>query len=210
MTCSSNTLVVSLILTILCAGGLAWGEEAGDAGGGELARIEEAGDAGEGELDLSGSFSLGATFPLVSGDEQKFREDHGIWDGFNGGLRSLDARLLKEDWQVTFGGRALYPGDYGANLGLLKPDFGFFKFEVDQFRSYYDSSNYFYPFAPFTYELDKDLYTTRRTTGLTLGWTPPNSPSVTLRFERWDKYGDASTLWGGQVTDGTQTWYRYP
>jgi len=184
-------------------------DEAVQAGYGETGEASAGDEEG---AQVSASVTFGATYTDVDGDEQKFREDLQFSDRLTGGLESLEffVPLGDGDWAFSGSGRAAHRGDYGAILELSKPGLGFFEVDYDESPSFYDSSNLFYPFAPFVYELDTDPETRRLTTGGTLGWRPLDGPAVTVRYEHWEKDGKASTLIGGDVTDGDAVYLRYP
>lgn len=156
-----------------------------------------------------GSVTVGARYAGANDDEQKFREDTGIWDGATVGIRDFNLDLPTGGWNLDMSGRFMQPGDYRAITTLTKPDVGFVKLNYDEFDTYDDSSNLFYGFPPYTYERDTDLIKTWRDASLVLGLTPPDQPNVTLTFNRWEKFGERSILHGGSVTNG-QSLDRYP
>jgi hypothetical protein len=161
---------------------------------------------------MTGSISLGSTFVHVNGNDQTFRHDYRMDDNFFYGLRNMDLHAKQPDgWREDITVRALQPFDYGADVKVSKNRDNFIETYYNQFPTYYDSTKAFYAFKPFTYALDRRLVTVRQDAGMTASWqSPGQGPLISMNIDHWDKDGGASTLWGGQVTNGVTTAYRYP
>ena len=157
-----------------------------------------------------GSITFGGEYAGVHDDEDKFREDRWIYDGLRLGIRDLETDLSRAGWDMEARGKFMQPGDYRGLVRMSRDDFGFVQLDYEEFDTYDDSSNLFYPFAPGTYDHGEDLVKTWRDATVTFGWRPPESPDVTLKYQRWEKFGERSILHGGEVTNGTVTLNRYP
>lgn len=163
--------------------------------------------------DQNITLSFGGTATIMDDsedDDDKFREVTQIYDGLQFGIQDYSGEWSGDGWSLETSAQLLHPGDYNALARLTREGLGFVQFDYDEFDTYDDDSNLYYGFAPFSYDTDKDLIKTWRTTGLTFGWTPTDLPQVTFRIERWEKFGDRSRVIGGGVTDGTVQLQRYP
>jgi hypothetical protein len=153
------------------------------------------------------------TYAKVSGNTQKFREDVGIKQGWNGGVE--DATLhddLNKDTTLDGEGRFIIDEhDYKLQLQLTKKDFGFVRVGYTQYRDYYDDQGGFYgPFTPASFRLDRDLHVVNSDIFFDAGLTLPNLPKLTVGYERQARNGDESLVeWGG-VTQGADTRKIYP
>lgn len=95
----------------------------------------------------------------VRGDERKFREDHWLREGWNGGFEHFHLRdLTHPDKRVTIEGHALRD-DYKVTLSLERSDSVFLRAGFEQYRKYYDDSGGYYPpFTPPISSLGRDLH----------------------------------------------------
>jgi len=157
-----------------------------------------------------GWFSLGAVLAGVNGNEQAFRQHKWMDDHFSYGLEGLEYYIKDGNTLAEIQGHALVPYDYYVDFLLAKKKVGSIEAYFNQFPSYFNSGTTFYPFAPMVYKLDDDLVTVRQEAGVIGTWTPADGPRITLKADHWERNGNASTLWGRQVTDGALTYYRYP
>lgn len=158
------------------------------------------------------SIKIGSQFMAIDGDEGRFREDNYVTDDYTGGLEELLISGKHGDAVLDFDAHAVYDGDYGLNLNLLKKDSYFFKLNSQQTRHYYDGSNE--PWDPSLYGLDpavadrKDshIYTDRFNTDMEWGLEFDNFPALTFGYTRWTRDGQETLLRGedaartGQVT----------
>jgi opacity protein-like surface antigen len=152
----------------------------------------------------SGTASLKGIFSDVSGDEQKYRENLQISDDFYGGLEGFSLRKGNDTIKLDIDGRALYEKDLGLNLNLIKENTGSIKINLDSYRKYYDSSNVYYPYFPYIYELDRDLHTDRGSYSIEADLTLPKLPKILLGYEKKTKEGEENLYWGGWVRDGAK------
>ena len=153
------------------------------------------------------------TYAKVSGNKQKFREDVGIKEGWNGGVEegTLHYDINKD---TTLDGEARFiidEHDYKFQLQLKKQDVGFVRAGYTEYREYYDNQGGFYgSFTPPSLRLDRDLWVDNSDIFFEAGLTVPHLPKVTVGYERQTRDGDESLLeWGG-VTQGATTRKIYP
>ncbi|MGD0057933.1 MAG: hypothetical protein ABSD58_00805 [Verrucomicrobiia bacterium] len=162
-------------------------------------------------IQLSGTPEV--TYAKVSGNAQKFREDVGIKEGWNGGVEDGTLHYdLNKDTTLDGEGRFIIDEhDYKFQLQLTKRDFGFVRAGYTEYREYYDNQGGFYgPFTPSSFRLDQDLRVDNSDVFFEAGLTLPNLPKVTVGYERQSRDGDESLVeWGG-VTQGANTRNIYP
>jgi hypothetical protein len=162
-------------------------------------------------IQLSGTPEV--TYAKVSGNTQKFREDMGIKEGWNGGVEDGTLHYdLNKDTTLDGEGRFIIDEhDYKFQLQLTKRDFWFVRAGYTEYREYYDNQGGFYgPFTPSSFRLDQDLRVDNSDIFFEAGLTLPNLPKVTVGYERQSRDGDESLVeWGG-VTQGANTRNIYP
>lgn len=134
----------------------------------------------------------------VEGDKEKFREHMQRQTPFSGGVDKFwMSEEGKNGFKFEMDGRALFENDYGLNMDISKKDLGAVKIKADTYRRYYDSTGIYYPYAPYVYELKKELYTDRGDFLIEGTLALPNLPKFTLGYERMSKEGDQNLPWGG-------------
>ncbi|MGA2605721.1 MAG: hypothetical protein ABSG14_16000, partial [Verrucomicrobiia bacterium] len=162
-------------------------------------------------IQLSGTPEV--TYAKVSGNTQKFREDVGIKEGWNGGAEDGTLHYdFNKDTTLDGEGRFIIDEhDYKFQLQLTKRDFWFVRAGYTEYREYYDNQGGFYgPFTPSSFRLDQDLRVDNSDIFFEAGLTLPNLPKVTVGYERQSRDGDESLVeWGG-VTQGANTRNIYP
>jgi hypothetical protein len=153
------------------------------------------------------------TYAKVSGNTQKFREDVGIKEGWNGGVENgtLHYDLGKDTTLDGEGQFIIDEHDYKFQLQLTKRDVYFVRAGYTEYREYYDNQGGFYqPFTPSSFRLERDLRIDNSDVFFEAGLTLPNLPKVTVGYERQSQNGDESLVeWGG-VTQGGKTRRIYP
>ena len=145
-----------------------------------------------------------ANYVYVDGDREKFREDWWREDGWNGGIE--DFRLKQtfgKDTVLEIGGHAIYnEEDYALRLELAKPELGFIRGGVSQYRKYFDGTGGFYkPFSTPSFGLGKDLDLDIGNIFFEAGLTLPDLPQVLIGYERQYKNGAKSMVEWGSVSE---------
>lgn len=149
-------------------------------------------------------------YTFVDGDSHKFREQNWMKENYAGGLEkfSFEQKNLLEDLSIAMDGHAIVQdNDYEANVRLDKKNFGYTKFEYQEFSKYYDDTGgVYYPFSTLSVnslgrELELQVGRIRVEAGLTL----EDMPHVTVAYERRFKDGAKSRLTWAPVKVGTVT-----
>lgn len=152
-------------------------------------------------------------YRTVDGDEDKFREDWWVREGWAGGLERFSLeKKTRGDWLLEMGGRVIVPEeDYEFHLELGKEDVGFLRTRYSEYRKYFDDTGGFFPsFSPTSFDLDRDLHLDIGNLILEAGMTRPDLPRVVVGYEHRFKEGEKSLLeWGG-VTGGAFTRHIFP
>ena len=149
-------------------------------------------------------------YTFVDGDSHKFREQNWMKENYAGGIRefSFEQKNLPEDLSLTMDGHAIIEdNDYKAHVLLDKKNFGFAKFEYQEFSKFYDDTGgVYYPFSTLSVnslgrELELQIGHIRVEAGLTL----EDRPQVTVAYERHFKDGSKSRLSWAPVKEGAVT-----
>lgn len=161
------------------------------------------------------SFGLTPTlqYRYVDGDENKFREDQWIQDGWAGGVDDFYLKKsLKNEWILQMKGHAIVPEeDYEFLLHLMKENLGFFRAHFTEYRKYFDDTGGFFgPFSIPVFDLHKDMHLDIGEFSLEAGLTVPDLPRVVIGYERQFKEGEKSLLEWGSVTEGSLTRNIFP
>lgn len=147
----------------------------------------------------------------VNGNAQKFRELYWQPDKWNGGLEQfeiVDRPSLNS--KVTVAGHTLRD-DYQVLFSAEKDDLGFTRFGWEQFRQYFDGHGGYSPgLAPFSFELNRNLYLDNGRAWTELGLALPRWPRIVLGYEYQYRDGAESTLQWGPVRNGSLTNAVYP
>lgn len=145
-----------------------------------------------------------ANYVYVDGDGEKFREDWWMQDGWTGGIEDF---LLKQtfgkDTVLGIAGHAIYnEEDYALRLELAKPELGFVRGGVSQYRKFFDGTGGSYkPFSMQSFGLGKDLDLDIGNIFFEAGLTLPDFPHVLIGYERQYKNGAKSMVEWGSVTE---------
>lgn len=153
-------------------------------------------------------------YTFVDGDTDKFREQNWMRENYAGGIDefSLEANL-PEDLSVTMDGHAIVEdNDYEANVLVDKKDFGYTKFEYQEFSKYYDDTGgVYYPFAALgSNDLGRDLELQIGHIRAEAGLRVEDIPHITIAFERGFKDGAKSRLTWAAVKEGSVTRFIAP
>jgi mono/diheme cytochrome c family protein len=149
----------------------------------------------------------------VDGNEQKFREHHWMREGWSGGAAEFSWRQpLRDGQSLAVEGHALpNQNDYQLGLKYDRPEVGFVRAGFEQYRKYYDDrGGYYAPFAPSSFDLDRDLQLTRGKAWVDVGLTLPDWPRMVLGYEYQYKHGTEATLQWGESTQGAEVRKIFP
>ena len=148
----------------------------------------------------------------VKGDEDKFREDVWLNDGWTGGGDVTLNQEIAKDVTLDFsGGGIVDEEDYRLHLAIAKKDLGFLRAGWTQYRRYFDpTGGYFRQFSPPSFTLAGDPHLDVGNIFVELGLRLPNVPKITLGYERQYRDGEKSFLEWGSVTQGGTTKKIFP
>ncbi len=186
-----KTIITLTVVCLLANWSILWA--------GEKPQTPAAAPATESEPQFD--LSLLGTWVGVNGDKARFREQHQLDTPFSGGLeRFWWAGQINKGLTFEMDGRALYEGDYGFNLNLIKKDVGSIKFKADTYRHYYDGTVADSSFTPLIADdVARQLYTTRSLYSVEGVLALPDMPKLTLGYERRGRDGNQNLPWGGWV-----------
>jgi hypothetical protein len=144
---------------------------------------------------------------FMNGDDDQFRQRHGLPPDFTGGVENLRMEWsVGDDSTATLEGRTMVDsGDYLGHLKLVTTDKGYIDAGYRQFRTWYDGTGgYFHNGATRTifHYFDEDLRLDRGEGWVELGLRMPQVPELTLRYAHLLRNGQKnSVIWG----DSNQT-----
>ena len=140
---------------------------------------------------------------ITSGNKAQAEQNQQGWNGAFGGIEDFHYgttvttnTTLSADGHVLFDNR-----DYKLGLDLENPNFGFLRFDYDQFRTWENGAGGFYPPAGTWFPLSDDALaldngTISFTGGLRLQ-NSPNVPQITFKYTHTYRNGEEpSTSWG--------------
>lgn len=172
-------------------------------------RVTEAKPAAEasGEEPLNWiTTGIGGAF--TSGDQTQFQERWGTRRGFIGGLQEFHyERFLGKKGVLELDSGAMYGGeDYSLRLRVADPDIGFMRGGFHQFRRWYDGSGGYYPATGRRFSLYNEDYAVERgEVWIEAGLTPPDGPTLTLKYTHSYRNGTKDSLiWGDSTQGATQ------
>ena len=149
--------------------------------------------------------SLSGTGVFMSGDDDQFRQRHGIPPDFTGGVDDLYMEWLwGDDGSIELEGRGIVDAnDWLAKLKIERTDKGYLTAGYRQFRTWYDGTGGFFPQNAAIFSLfDEDLRLDRGEGWFEAGIRAPHVPEITVRYAQLFRSGQkSSTIWG----DTTQT-----
>ena len=166
-----------------------------------------------GAAELGLELTPSVTGVSVSGDKQKFREDHWLGNGFSGGIEDATLhRDLGKDTTLDGNGRAYFDQhDYKLELAVTKTDVGYVRAGFTQYRKFFDNTGgFFRPFAPASFTLTPELGLDIGDVYFEAGLTLPKTPKIVVGYERQYKTGTKSLLEWGPVTQGGNTRNIFP
>lgn len=160
----------------------AWGS---DAGGPTAVHME-----GQVSATLSG---------VTGGNQERYREDRQIRDGWSAGLDWLTLDADRGNWHAASELRALNEVDLSMENRVERDDWGYITQSASVYPHYYDSSSRFYDTAPRYYDLDTTLRTLRGDIAVEAGTQVPDQPKTFIGYRHRVRDGETNSYWGGWV-----------
>ena len=150
-------------------------------------------------------FSVGGL--MVHGSTAQAQQRYQLSKDPFGGISDLHLQQdVAKKTTLTIDGHALFDqNDYKLTLGLQREDFGYVRFNADDFRTWYNGAGGFFPPTGVQYQLpNDDLYVDRGTFSIEAGLTPKDLPQVAFKYTHSYRDGDkSSTIWGPVHPDAT-------
>lgn len=140
----------------------------------------------------------------VDGNKAAFREHYWMRDGLSGGLRDFEWKQTMDGGRTFSGsGRVMAPNDrYAIEAEITQRDLGFFRFGLNQFRSYDDPYGGYSPaFGLGPWAVGRDLHTDFSNAWFELGLNRPDIPKFTFGYEYRAREGGKSMLQWGPAFD---------
>ena len=146
---------------------------------------------------------------MTSGNNAQAQQRYQLSNDPFGGISDLHLQKdVAKNTTLTIDGHSLFDQhDYKLTLGLQREDFGYVRFNINDFRTWYNGAGGYYPPAGLQYQLpNDDLYLDRGEISVEAGLTPKDLPQVTFKYTHSYRDGEkSSTIWGpvrSRFTDG--------
>ena len=137
---------------------------------------------------------------MVNGNAAQARQRYQLSDDPFGGISDLHLQKdVAKNTTLTLDGHSLFDqNDYKLILGLQREDFGYVRFNLTDFRTWYNGAGGYYPPTGTQYRLPNDaLSLDRGTISFEAGLTPKDLPQVVFKYAHSFRDGDkSSTIWG--------------
>lgn len=174
----------------------------------------------QGEAKASFEITPSASFPIISGDKEKFEEDHWLSRNTSGGIENFSyLKYFANKDRLAMDGRAIAGNnDYAFNLDFAREGVGSLIFEFEEFRKYYDGSGGYSTALPSPLsssyprvaELDTDLHLDIGNLKLEGILENEDLPKLTLGYEREYRDGAKSLVSWSSVESGAIDPKSYP
>jgi hypothetical protein len=151
---------------------------------------------------------------LTTGYANQAEQGQQLNSGLFGGISDLHYETdVAKKTTFTLDGHSIFDNhDYSVGLGLVREDFGFLRFNIENFRTWDSGTGGFVPSDGIAYSLPGGALTLDRgQISFEAGLTKPDLPQITFKYTHSYRNGEeSSTLWG-PVHDQNQNIYRpYP
>ena len=140
----------------------------------------------------------------VDGNKAAFREHYWMRDGVSGGIQNFEWKQTHEGGTSFSGsGTVTAPNDrFAIEAEIKKRDLGFFRFGLDQARTYDDPFGGYSPaFNLGPYALNRDLHMDLSNAWFEFGLDRPDLPKITVGYEYRARDGSKSMLQWGPAFD---------
>lgn len=142
--------------------------------------------------------SAGGLIP--SGNTAQAEQDRHLSQGAFGGIQDLHfQQSVATNTLFTLDGRGIFDAhDYGLSLGLRKEDLYFLRFNLENFRTWYNGDGGYYPPDNAWYPLgDEALALDRGEISFEAGTLFKNKPNLAFKYSHLYRDGEkSSTIWG--------------
>ncbi len=146
---------------------------------------------------------------ITSGSAAQAQQRYQLSNDPFGGISDLHLQKdIDKKTTLTLDGHALFDqNDYKFILGLRREEFGYIKFDISDFRTWYNGAGGYFPPTGIQYQLpNDDLSLDRGEISVEAGLTPKDLPQVVLKYTHSFRDGDkSSTIWGPVHPDNTAT-----
>jgi hypothetical protein len=143
---------------------------------------------------------LGLGGLITSGSAAQAQQWYKLSNDPFGGISDLHLQKdVTKGTTLTLDGHSLFDqNDYKFILGLQREDFGYVRFNITDFRTWYNGAGGFYPPTGTQYRLPNDeLSLDRGNILFEAGLTPKDLPQVVFKYTHSYRDGDkSSTIWG--------------
>ena len=164
-------------------------------------------EGGEKTYDNWVDLSLGGL--ITSGSAAQAQQWYKLSNDPFGGISDLHLQKdVAKGTTLTLDGHSLFDqNDYKFILGLQREDFGYVRFNITDFRTWYNGAGGYYPPTGTQYQLPNDeLSLDRGEISFEAGLTPKDLPQVVFKYTHSYRDGDkSSTIWGPVHPDLTTT-----
>ena len=137
---------------------------------------------------------------MVHGNTAQAQQRYQLSSDPFGGISDLHLqRDVAKGTTLTLDGHSLFEQhDYKLILGLQRDDFGYVRFNVSNFRTWYNGAGGYFPPTGKQYRLtNDDLSLDRGEISVEAGLTPKDLPKVIFKYTHSYRDGDkSSTIWG--------------
>ena len=137
---------------------------------------------------------------ITSGSAAQAQQWYKLSNDPFGGISDLHLQKdIAKGTTLTLDGHSLFDqNDYKLILGLQREDFGYIRFNVTDFRTWYNGAGGYYPPTDTQYQLPNDaLSLDRGEISFEAGLTPKDLPQVVFKYTHSYRDGDkSSTIWG--------------
>ncbi len=146
---------------------------------------------------------------MTSGNNAQAQQRYQLSDSAFGGISDLHLQQdVAKKTTLTVDGYSLFDqNDYKLTLRLQREDFGYVRFNVSDFRTWYNGAGGYYPPTGVQYQLPNDaLYLDRGEISVEAGLTPKDLPQAVFKYTHSFRDGEkSSTIWGPVHPDLTTT-----
>jgi len=164
-------------------------------------------EGGEKTYDNWVDLSMGGL--ITSGSAAQAQQWYKLSNDPFGGISDLHLQKdVAKGTTLTLDGHSLFDqNDYKFILGLQREDFGYVRFNITDFRTWYNGAGGYYPPTGTQYQLPNDeLSLDRGEISFEAGLTPKDLPQVVFKYTHSYRDGDkSSTIWGPVHPDLTTT-----
>lgn len=137
---------------------------------------------------------------MVNGNTAQAQQQYQMQKDAFGGISDLHMQQdVAKKTTLTVDGHALFnQNDYKLTLDLRREDFGYVRFNVTDFRTWYNGAGGYFPPTGLQYQLPNDeLFLDRGDFSIEAGLTPKDLPQVVFKYDHSYRDGDkSSTIWG--------------